>query len=86
MTAASPALWAPEALVAATGGLLTNPPAAPIRSVSIDTRTLEPGALFFAIRGETHDGHDFVPMALEKGAAAAVVARAHAGRYGAAAP
>ena len=41
--------------------------------VSIDTRTLEPGSLFVAIRGE-RDGHDFVGVALAKGAAAAVVA------------
>jgi len=44
-------------------------------SVSTDTRTLEPGALFFAIRGPNFDGHDFVEIALEKGAAAVVVDR-----------
>lgn len=42
---------------------------------SIDSRTLQPGDLFFAIRGERFDGHDFVTAAMEKGAAAAVVAR-----------
>jgi len=42
---------------------------------SIDSRTLKPGDLFFAIRGERFDGHDFVAAALEKGACAAVVAR-----------
>ena len=41
--------------------------------VSIDTRTLEPGDLFFAIKGDARDGHDFVLAAFEKGAAAAVV-------------
>ena len=40
---------------------------------SIDTRTLEPGDLFFAIAGERTDGHEYVSKALEKGAAAAVV-------------
>lgn len=40
---------------------------------SIDSRTLQPGDLFFAIRGERFDGHDFVGAALEKGAVAAVV-------------
>jgi UDP-N-acetylmuramoyl-tripeptide--D-alanyl-D-alanine ligase len=40
---------------------------------SIDTRTLEPGDLYFAIKGDVHDGHDFVPAALEKGASAAIV-------------
>ena len=42
---------------------------------SIDTRTLAPGDLFFAIRGERFDAHNFVAAALEKGACAAVVAR-----------
>jgi UDP-N-acetylmuramoyl-tripeptide--D-alanyl-D-alanine ligase len=40
---------------------------------SIDTRTLAPGDLFFAIRGERFDAHDFVAQALEKGACAAVI-------------
>ena len=40
---------------------------------SIDTRTIQPGDLYFAIRGERFDGHDFVRQAFEKGAAAAVV-------------
>jgi UDP-N-acetylmuramoyl-tripeptide--D-alanyl-D-alanine ligase len=43
---------------------------------SIDSRTLQPGALFFALRGPNHDGHDHVRAALERGAAAAVVERA----------
>src|SRR5258708_36893134 len=41
---------------------------------SIDSRTVRPGELFFAVRGEKMDGHDFVPQALETGAVAAVVA------------
>ncbi|MGP8187672.1 MAG: Mur ligase family protein, partial [Terracidiphilus sp.] len=43
---------------------------------SIDSRTIEPGQLFFAVRGERHDGHDFVVSAFERGAVAAVVSRA----------
>ncbi len=42
---------------------------------SIDSRTLREGDLFFAIRGERFDGHDFVGAAFERGACAAVVAR-----------
>src|SRR6266480_5949998 len=42
---------------------------------SIDSRTIRPGELFFAVKGEKMDGHDFVSQALEKGAVAAVVAR-----------
>jgi len=40
---------------------------------SLDSRTIQPGELFFAVRGERFDGHDFVLPALEKGAVAAVV-------------
>ncbi len=45
--------------------------------VSIDTRTLRIDDLYFAIRGETHDGHAFVRNAFEAGAAAAVVDEAN---------
>ena len=54
--------------------------------VSIDTRTLEPGDLFFAIKGDARDGHEFVLAAFEKGAAAAVVDEAHARDFAAAGP
>lgn len=40
---------------------------------SIDSRTLNPGDLFFALPGERFDGHDYVTAALEKGAVAAIV-------------
>jgi UDP-N-acetylmuramoyl-tripeptide--D-alanyl-D-alanine ligase len=40
---------------------------------SIDSRTVAAGELFFAVRGERFDGHDFVAAALAKGAVAAVV-------------
>jgi UDP-N-acetylmuramoyl-tripeptide--D-alanyl-D-alanine ligase len=42
-------------------------------AVSTDTRTLEPGALFVALKGLNFDGHDFVQTAKEKGAVAALV-------------
>jgi UDP-N-acetylmuramoyl-tripeptide--D-alanyl-D-alanine ligase len=42
---------------------------------SIDSRTIRPGELFFAITGTNKDGHDFVGDALQKGACAAVVGR-----------
>ena len=45
---------------------------------SIDSRTLRPGELFFAVRGERLDGHDFVEAALSKGALAAVVRKDYA--------
>jgi UDP-N-acetylmuramoyl-tripeptide--D-alanyl-D-alanine ligase len=42
---------------------------------SIDSRTLRPGDLFFALRGPTHDGHGYVAEVLGKGAVGAVVDR-----------
>lgn len=69
-------LWTLDELAAACGGRLENGGKgdAPVASVSIDTRTLEPGALYVAIRGENNDGHDYVGKAFEAGAAAALVA------------
>ncbi len=71
----SEALWSEAELTAALG-----PPSAElgarVQGVSIDTRTLRPGDLFFAIKGEVHDGHDHVARAFEAGAAAAVIAKA----------
>ncbi len=46
--------------------------------ISIDTRTLRKGDLFFAIKGPSADGHDYVGAAFEKGAVAAVVDETHA--------
>ncbi len=45
---------------------------------SIDSRTVAPGEIFFAVRGERHDGHDFVSAAFDRGAVAAVVSRVRA--------
>ena len=49
---------------------------------SIDSRTIAPGELFFAVKGERLDGHDFVDAALAAGSVAAVVQREQAARYG----
>lgn len=43
-----------------------------VNGVSTDTRTIEPGMLFVAVRGESFDGNDFIGRAAEKGAAAAI--------------
>ena len=50
-------------------------PGAGVSGVSIDSRTIQPGELFVAICGPHHDGHAFVAGALERGAAAGIVAR-----------
>ena len=59
---------------AACGGRLVGAakPDAPIRWAVIDSRTVEPGDLFVAYRGEKTDGHRYIPMAWEKGAVCAL--------------
>ena len=44
-----------------------------IRGISYDSRRVEAGDLFFALRGESSDGHDFLAAAFERGAVAAIV-------------
>lgn len=56
-------------------------PLAGLAGVSIDSRTLQPGELFLAIRGPRHDGHGFVAGALDRGAPAGVVARERLAEY-----
>ena len=48
---------------------------------SIDSRTNQAGDLFFAVKGERLDGHDFVEQALSKGAIAAVIRKDQVARY-----
>ncbi len=61
-------------LEACTGGVLVRGSCATVLSgISIDSRTLRPGELFFAIRGAQQDGHRYVDAALDGGAAGAVV-------------
>ena len=48
---------------------------------SIDSRTVQAGELFFAVKGERLDGHDYVNSALERGAIAAVVREDQLHRY-----
>jgi UDP-N-acetylmuramoyl-tripeptide--D-alanyl-D-alanine ligase len=57
------------------------PRAETANAYSIDSRTIDASELFFAVRGERLDGHDFVSAALEKGAVAAVVRKDQWHRY-----
>ena len=43
-----------------------------VTALVYDTRKIRPGAIFVCIKGTVRDGHDFIPMAMEKGAAAVV--------------
>ncbi len=69
--------WGLDDLVANVDGSLISPVYSerPIlfNSVSTDTRTLEPGALYIALKGEQFDGHDFIEQAIQKGAAVVLV-------------
>ncbi len=68
-----PALSLDE-LAAATGGvLLRGSGELRVDSFSIDTRTLQPGGVFFALAGARTDGHAFLAAAARAGAAAAVI-------------
>ena len=58
-----------EAMRASAQGVLPEA----ISGLSIDSRTIAPGEAYFAIKGDVHDGHDFVAAALQAGAALAVV-------------
>ncbi len=71
-------LWSGLGLVAPLRARVSGAVPEGVTGVSIDTRTLQPGDLFFAIKGDNSDGHDYVEKAFERGAAAAVVDEAHA--------
>ena len=43
-----------------------------IAGITSDLRQVQPGSLFVAVRGDTSDGHQFIPDALARGAAAIV--------------
>ncbi len=64
-------LWTFDEIAAAVGVQL--PASGAAAGVSIDSRTLDTGDLFVAIRGGRTDGHKFVEAAFEQGAAAAIV-------------
>ena len=68
------ALWTSAEAEAATLGRASR--AFEATGLSIDTRTLKPGDLFVALKGEARDGHEFVGAALKAKAAAALVSRA----------
>lgn len=68
-----PALRAAEIAAACGGAVLRGDPGVVATSFSIDTRTLAPGAAFFALRGERSDGHVFLHEAVRAGAMVVVV-------------
>ncbi len=68
-------VFTPEEIVSATGAARLVGRAGVCLGVSTDSRTIQPGDLFVALRGPRFDGHDFLTQAFRKGAAAALVER-----------
>src|ERR1700744_2382312 len=73
-------LWTSAEAEAATLGHASR--AFEANGISIDTRSLKPGDLFVALKGEARDGHDFIRAAFDAKAGAALVSRAVEGANG----
>lgn len=74
-------ITAQEILQPIGGALVAGDSKAPLAGISTDSRNIQPGALFWAIKGERYDGHDFVRNALEKGAVGALLERRYSFHY-----
>jgi UDP-N-acetylmuramoyl-tripeptide--D-alanyl-D-alanine ligase len=61
-----------DEIIAATGGEIICSDSASFAGVCIDSRKIQEGELFIALKGEKFDGHDFLSQALEKGDGAIV--------------
>ncbi|WP_375695477.1 UDP-N-acetylmuramoyl-tripeptide--D-alanyl-D-alanine ligase [Bartonella sp. AC66GZZY] len=68
------ALWDKQALVAAVNGVVMGSLPETFSGISIDSRTLAEGDVFFCIKGHHLDGHDFAAQAYERGAGVLIVA------------
>lgn len=66
-------LWTFAELEATMGGRLFGSQPKAVYGISIDSRTTQPGDLFFAIKGDNFDGHDFVTKSFRQGASLAIV-------------
>jgi UDP-N-acetylmuramoyl-tripeptide--D-alanyl-D-alanine ligase len=75
------ALWTSGAMAAAMRADRNGALPESISGLSIDTRTIAPGEAYFAIKGDVHDGHDFVAAALKAGAGLAVVEKAQREKF-----
>jgi UDP-N-acetylmuramoyl-tripeptide--D-alanyl-D-alanine ligase len=79
-------LWTSQAMTEAMGAARNGALPDAVTGLSIDSRTVLPGEAYFAIKGDVHDGHDFVDTALKAGAALAVVETAQRAKFAADAP
>ena len=80
------ALWSIDDMATAMQAARNGALPASITGISIDSRTILPGEAYFAIKGDIHDGHDFVAAALKNGAGLAVVAESHRATFAGDAP
>jgi UDP-N-acetylmuramoyl-tripeptide--D-alanyl-D-alanine ligase len=79
-------LWTSSAMAAAMHASGNGALPEAVSGLSIDSRTIAPGEAYFAIKGDVHDGHDFVAAALKAGAALAVVEAAQREKFASDAP
>ena len=79
-------LWSTIAMAEAMRASINGALPEAISGLSIDSRTIAPGEAYFAIKGDVHDGHDFVAAALKAGAALAVVGAAQRDKFASDAP
>jgi len=77
MTAGWGDILAGEVISPIGGVLAYGNPDLPLTGISTDSREILPGVIFFALRGERFDGHDFVMTAVAKGASCIVADREH---------
>jgi UDP-N-acetylmuramoyl-tripeptide--D-alanyl-D-alanine ligase len=74
-------LWTSGAMAAAMRAQVSGAVPEAVSGLSIDSRSVAPGEAYFAIKGDVHDGHDFVAAALQAGAALAVVEATQRGKF-----
>lgn len=74
-------LWTVDAMAAAMGAVRNGVLPAFVTGISIDSRTVTKGEAYFAIKGDVHDGHDFVEAAIGNGAALAVIAESQRSKF-----
>ena len=79
-------LWTSAAMAQAMRASINGALPEGITGLSIDSRSIAPGQAYFAIKGDVHDGHDFVGAALKAGAALAVVEAAQREKFARDAP
>ena len=79
-------LWTTDAMAAAMRAERSGQLPPTVTGISIDSRSIGQSEAYFAIKGDVHDGHDFVEAALANGAALAVIAQGRRAQFAADAP